>query len=279
MKHANRRTFLAAIDLDGTLFGPSGSVSDANLAALAQLVQRGFHLTLASGRHPRNMAEIATALPSVDWLVSCQGGEASDRSRTRIFRQEFMPDSTARELIEAGQAEGFGALVYTGVGERTPVDGPEIQRYRQISKTEVVPMQLDHLAAEHVFKVMWVAEASHIDAFLANGGRHKHQRPNTESLRSHACVFEHVPLGVSKATGVSVIAAELGIPSARVAAFGDAENDLALFRWAGFSVAMPQADAEVRGAASMVAPTGPQESAFARGVGVLLEKLGNDSAS
>lgn len=58
--------------------------------------------------------------------------------------------------------------------------------------------------------------------------------------------------GVSKATGVALLAADLGIDAADVLAVGDGTNDLGLFSWSGWSVAMGQAPERVRLAADEV---------------------------
>lgn len=63
------------------------------------------------------------------------------------------------------------------------------------------------------------------------------------------------PPGVSKATGIARIAEYYGVSSADTVVFGDAHNDLTMFAWAGYSVAMGQAVPEVRAAADEVAPS------------------------
>ena len=50
-----------------------------------------------------------------------------------------------------------------------------------------------------------------------------------------------LPAGVDKATGFRAALAELGLPSASVVGFGDAENDFAFLSLCGFSVAVANA--------------------------------------
>lgn len=261
---------LAAIDLDGTLFGHDGIIGEENQAALERLAAAGFGIVLASGRHAKNMAEIARGMPLVRGLVSCQGCEASDPERKRIYVQQFLRSADIAPVVAAGLEAGFGVIAYTENGERTPLDGPDIDRYRRITATPIDVVASTSLAAERVFKVMWIGSEPALDAFLARGGA-EHCRPAAaETVRSHREVFEFVPRGVNKATGAAALAREFGIPAARVVAFGDADNDVPLFDWAGFSVAMPHARAEVRRRATATAPAGCAESAFARGVELVL---------
>ncbi len=262
--------FLAAIDLDGTLFDHDGHVGAENLAALDQLVGHGYGIVLASGRHPRNMAAIAAALPQVRAIVACQGGEVCDRTRSRILAQHFMQPTDVALVVEAGLRAGFGVVAYTEDGEHTPAESPDVDRYRRIAKTVVECVPPAVFAAERVFKVMWIAEEARLEGFLATGGHQDCQPTAADSVRSHREVFEFGPRGVTKATGTAVVARELGIAPAQIAAFGDADNDVPLFAWAGFSAAMPHARPEVRRRATVTAPTGPTNSAFARSVELAL---------
>jgi hydroxymethylpyrimidine pyrophosphatase-like HAD family hydrolase len=76
------------------------------------------------------------------------------------------------------------------------------------------------------------------------------------------------PEGVSKASALERVRAELGVARQDTLAVGDGRNDLEMFAWAGRSVAMGQAEAEVRAAATQV--TGPVEQ---DGLAVVLEGL------
>ncbi len=262
--------FLAAIDLDGTLLGHDGIIGDENQAALERLAARGFGIVLASGRHAINMAEIASRMPLVCGLVSCQGCEASDPARRQIFAQHFLESADIGAAANTGLAAGLGVIAYTDAGERTLRDGPMIDRYRRITGTPIDEIPLEAVLRERIHKIMWIADEATLDAFLARGGANGCRPQGSDPVRSHREVFEFVPHGISKATGAAALAREFGVPAARIAAFGDAENDVPLFDWAGFSVAMPHARPEVRRRAKATAPAGDAESAFARGVDVLL---------
>jgi hydroxymethylpyrimidine pyrophosphatase-like HAD family hydrolase len=57
------------------------------------------------------------------------------------------------------------------------------------------------------------------------------------------------PVGVSKASGLEIVAGALGLSSEHVLAIGDGRNDIEMLRWAGRGVAMGQAVPEVHEAA------------------------------
>ena len=74
--------------------------------------------------------------------------------------------------------------------------------------------------------------------------------------------------GVSKASGLAVLCARRGIDRADVLAFGDMPNDLAMLEWAGRSVAVANAHAEVIAIADEVTASNDEG-----GVAQVLERL------
>jgi len=65
---------------------------------------------------------------------------------------------------------------------------------------------------------------------------------------------------------LDVVAKYYGIDPSEVLAFGDGNNDIDMFRWAGASVAMSHATVEAYAAATFVAPPGDPATCLARAV-------------
>jgi Cof subfamily protein (haloacid dehalogenase superfamily) len=74
-------------------------------------------------------------------------------------------------------------------------------------------------------------------------------------------MLEVLPAGASKGAGVRVLLDALGVCPSRVLAIGDAENDLGMLRLAGTSVAMGNANEEVRAAAGHVSAANDADGA------------------
>jgi Cof subfamily protein (haloacid dehalogenase superfamily) len=67
-------------------------------------------------------------------------------------------------------------------------------------------------------------------------------------------LIEVAAAGVSKGAVLAVLAAEWGIDAAETVAFGDMPNDLEMLQWAGMSVAMANAHADVAAVAREIGP-------------------------
>ena len=64
---------------------------------------------------------------------------------------------------------------------------------------------------------------------------------------------------VSKGSGLAFLAQHLGFASEHTVAFGDGENDLELLAWAGFAVAVENADEDLKPYADWICPAAEEE--------------------
>lgn len=259
---------LAAIDIDGTLVhGSNHVISEENRRAIVRMQREGMEVVLASGRHHSSMLKFAVQLPGVRWMVSSQGAEVSGVNRAEMLGQIFLEEPVARGAIALGRAQRFAIVVY-GIDGVFRLDNEKaIAPYAWVDGAKIPFVTDAQCAAMPLFKVMWVGADEEI-AKVA-------ELPEAAALdatqvRSHTYLYELLPRGATKGTGMGILAAHLGVRADEALAFGDAENDIPLFQWAGTSVAMPGQWEAAKAAATMVAPDGPPDTAFARGVEMVL---------
>ncbi len=81
-------------------------------------------------------------------------------------------------------------------------------------------------------------------------------------------IVELLPLGLTKATGLSLASRRLGVTAAETIAFGDMPNDIPMFRWAGYGVAMGNAHEQLRAVADEVTVGNDED-----GVAVVLDRV------
>jgi Cof subfamily protein (haloacid dehalogenase superfamily) len=261
---------LAAIDLDGTLLGPDHAISEANALAVQRLQAAGAQVVLASGRHYNTMHKYVASLPGVQWVVSCQGGEVSDSGRTTILSRNFLLPAEVAKTMDAGRARGFSTVVYTIEGVFTDSTSDyEMDFYTDLAGTRPGVVSRSELLARGIFKVIWMGES----ADLSRVASADVELPRIQAVRTNARFLEFMPADVSKASALATLAAHLGIQPAAAVAFGDGDNDIPMFKWAGTSVAMPHGWPLALARAKFIAPDGPAETALARGVKLILEHV------
>lgn len=255
------------MDLDGTLLGPDHTISDANAAAVRRLQASGAQVVLASGRHYHSMHKYVAALPGIQWVVSCQGGEVSDADRTNVLSRQFLTAATVGKILEAGRVRGFSTVAYTVEGVFTDTKSElEMSFYKDLAGLSPVVLAREELLAQPIFKVIWMGEPDDLSqTTLADV-----VTPFIQAVRTNKRFMEFMPAEVSKGTALDILAKRLGISPSEAVVFGDGDNDIPMFEWAGVSVAMAHGWPQARARAKLVTPAGPVETALARGVDMVL---------
>jgi hypothetical protein len=89
------------------------------------------------------------------------------------------------------------------------------------------------------------------------------------AVRSQSYYLDVTPPGCNKGTFVQAMAKRLGISTDAVATIGDMQNDLAMFRTSGLSIAMGNATDDVKQQATEVTSSN-QDEGFARAIEMIL---------
>ncbi len=255
------RPGLVALDIDGTLLkwvegvGTTyEQIPDATFDAVRRAYDAGAHIVLASGRSPHGMSRIADllGLPADRgdrlWAVASNGAVVFRYPPMEVVHEEVFD---ARPAVEAVLRERPGALVAVeerGVGYRVnrPFPAGELSG-------DMIPTEVADLVADHVSRVIIRDPDATADDFVELGARLGLH--GTDYVVGWTAWLDLSPVGVSKASGVELVADKLGVPREDVLAVGDGRNDIEMLRWAGRGVAMGQSVEEVRAAADHVTDT------------------------
>jgi HAD superfamily hydrolase (TIGR01484 family) len=256
------RPRLIALDIDGTLLSwieGQGTTYEEVPAAVRDAVRRahdaGAHVVLASGRSPHGMVAVADLLdlPGMDpdddgdplWVVASNGAVVFRYPPLEVVHEETFDARPAVEAILREHPSVLVAVEERGVGYRVNRPFPVGELSGDMVITEVAD-----LVADRVSRVIIRDPESTAEDFLDLArrlGLH-----GTDYVVGWTAWLDLAPVGVSKASGLAHVAAELGIDAADELAIGDGRNDIEMLRWAGRGVAMGQAVEEVREAADAV---------------------------
>lgn len=258
---------LAAIDLDGTLLGADLTISSENRRGLDRLRERGVEVVIATGRHYASIRPFLASLPMVNWLVSFQGAEVSDRERTTVLARHHLQRHEIDAVLAHARQAGGTYLAYSLDGILTDLaPNPDLDYYARLSGLAPQRVEPAELVRYPIFKILWIAAAEPLQAALAD----PHVGAGLEKVRTHHRILEFIPAGVTKASGLAALAQRLNIAPNEVATFGDAENDIPMFAWSGRSFAMAHGWPAAIAAAAHVTAPGPQETALSRAIDVVL---------
>lgn len=246
---------LIATDLDGTLVRSDDTVSAFTHEVLDRVRAAGIPVVGATGRGPRLTELTRNDIRAADYLVMAGGGRVVDQRDPGdpvVLRDERLPGHVVGELLAAIEAEvgPLTVMVEALDDHEAPLWGDHDPSWRYPAAVQVRP-RADCLGGT-VLKAFARAANRHVDALLAVAARIVPAELATVTQAGLGFI-EICPPGVDKATGLAVVAQNLGVDPADVLVFGDMPNDLPMFGWAGWSrVAVCNAHPLVRAAADEI---------------------------
>lgn len=258
---------LIATDLDGTLLRGDDTLSDRSRAALAMAVGRGARHLVVTGRPTPRVRPLLDELGSQGLAVCAQGAQLYDAGADRMVWSVTLDRElaeTALGKIEAEVGQVYAAVDQDGVDGLTLIE-PGYEMPHPTLPAVRVPRR-DDLWTEPISKVL-LRHPRLTDDGLAAAAVGAVGSLASVTMSGPGTV-ELQPRGVTKATGLALAAEYLGLPPSATIAFGDMPNDIPMFEWAAYGVAMANAHPELRAVADEVTLSNEED-----GVAVVLEKL------
>ena len=265
---------LGAFDLDGTVLRRNLRITQETIAALQRLREGGMRLVVATGRRFEDARDYAKRLGFGDRdPVICYGGSMVRRIDGETLLHRTLPRKLGIEVLEWAAARDLHVRVFVDGGIITSPDTPatleHLRRYEEPGVSTIEsPAEWLAEGGEEPTKLVIVDYPDKIGDWLeearsAFAGR-------LFVTRSLPHYVEIGGLEGTKSKALEFLCERWGIERDRVLAFGDADNDIDMLRYAGRGVAVGGMTGEVREAADEVVP-GVDEDGVARYVDKLLE--------
>jgi Cof subfamily protein (haloacid dehalogenase superfamily) len=279
---------LAAFDLDGTLLSRDLTITASTVESLQRLRGCGTRLVVATGRRFETAREHAARLGFTgEEPVVCYGGSMVRRLDGETLLRRTVAPELAPEILGWAGERGIHTRVLTDGEILLPSEPPEktggptaLERLR--SRDEPGVREVGDLAAwlgesgVAPIRIVFVDRPDRVEGWLAEA---------QEAFSGRAFVTRSLPhyvevgaLDGTKSRALSFLCGEWGIDPARTLAFGDADNDADMLRFAGLGVSVGGATREIRSAANAVAPP-VEEDGVARFLGELLDGRGTAASA
>ncbi|MGB2938867.1 MAG: HAD family hydrolase [Candidatus Dormiibacterota bacterium] len=257
---------MLALDVDGTLVGPSLEITPRNLDALRAAVAAGVHVVLATGRMFRSALPYAEAIGSREPIICYQGAVVRSREGELLREWPVDPESTAA-AVRFSREHVVHVNLYKDDNFYIEKESWGASRYAEVARIDpiLVPDLLE-LAAEGSTKIVYVDTPERLRQLEPELLRVI--EPRCRATFSLPEFLEVVAADVSKAAALEFVCKHVGVDPSAVLAAGDAPNDVEMFGFAGMTVAPRSAHPDVLAVAdAAVAP--PQED----GVAELVERF------
>ncbi|SBU99299.1 hypothetical protein YW5DRAFT_06192 [Streptomyces sp. Ncost-T6T-1] len=258
---------LVATDLDGTLLRGDDTVSERTREALAAATAAGAAHIIVTGRAVPWTRHILDDLGYEGLAICGQGAQVYHAGEHKLLTSLTLDRQLAGLALSKIEAEvgplhlaasrdGLEGEVLVGPGYQVQegplpylfVDDATEMWTAPLNKVYIQHPELDDDALAFAARA---AVGSLVDVVMAGAG-----------------VVEILPLGLSKATGLSLAARRLGVKAADTIAFGDMPNDIPMFGWAQHGVAMANAHDDLKAVAHEITASNEDD-----GIAVVLEEL------
>lgn len=230
-----RRPRLIATDLDGTFLTPDNTVSALNTEATRRAAEQGIPLVIATGRPTRWLGVLSELTAAHPQVIVSNGAAIFDLATGTIVRafplDPAVATQVASDLRRAIPGLTFG--IETGSRFGCEPQSPSLQA----GEPGVHHGALEDLLSAHgpVIKILGFHPHLTSDRLTALARETVGERLTL----THAAtgdpygMLELTAPGVTKATTLALLCAELGVDAREVAAFGDMPNDLEMLAWVG----------------------------------------------
>lgn len=257
-------TTLYVSDLDGTLLGPGPVLSAYSREALRSLIADGLLFTVATARTVPSiraiLGDLALPLP----VIELNGAFVSELATGRHLMVQALPRDVASVVIAAIRRRGLSAFITAfGDGEDhlyfTELANPAMAWFHdeKVAFGDPRLRAIDDLRIaldEQIVAVTLVADRDAMAALAA-----ELRAELADQLQLHLCENLYCPgwweLSIhdrraTKGSAIARLRQSLGLEASRLVVFGDAVNDLDMFRGADRAIAVENAVPEIVAAAS-----------------------------
>ncbi|MBX3707440.1 MAG: HAD family hydrolase [Pseudomonadales bacterium] len=261
-------TFKAlAIDLDGTLLVGEDLPED-NITALRAARDAGLQIIIATARWIQMAQRVEARIGLHGPAIACSGAQVHIPDLGRDIFDERLPEDFVEELYELCDTERCIATITVEDRVLVKLEGapaagsmpPEMHFVRQLRGADPSRPRVANIQGSGVYaRIRGELEPRYrgrVNFFDSIG-------PSGKTIMTLTSA------NASKGEALKRACAYLELDPSEVITFGDAENDIEMFRISGASVAMGQADERTRAAATFVTARN-DEAGVARAVERLL---------
>ena len=250
---------LIAIDVDGTLLSPAGRILPSTVEAIAWARSLGVRVVLCTGRSALEAAWLSRLAGCDDRAVCLSGGAIADAVTGAHLRQFPLPPEAAQTAMSIIQEYPFLCLdAFAGPHNLvTPLTRTAFETLQPNDCVHQFMVETEdpaaYVRAHHLTVCKLFAATTGPD--LTEAVDRLRSIPGLETVNCDGANLEVMAAGVSKGTGLRLLAEEWGIPMEEVMALGDSGNDVEMFSAVRMPVAMGNGSDAARAAARFVTDT------------------------
>jgi Cof subfamily protein (haloacid dehalogenase superfamily) len=255
---------LLLADVDGTLVTSDKVLTDRAVAAVRSLGEADVRFAITSGRPPRGMEMLVEPLELSTPMAAFNGGQLVTED-LQVLEQHVIPEHLVLPIAQLMRSYDLVVWLYRGTDWYVPdPKGPHVDREAWTVKFQPKVMDGIDALTDGVVKLVGVSDDHHAVA-TASSAAHDKFGDHVTAAASQPYYLDVTHPQANKGYVAQFLAKRFELEPEQIATIGDMPNDILMFAHAGLSIAMGNADPQVKRAARRVT-TSNEEEGFATAV-------------
>lgn len=267
-----------ALDMDRTALNSAGKLSDATVAAIQSLIGKGIHVVIASGRSFHSLPSDIMTIPGIEYAITGNGAavyrmtdsgsEEKSRRGKCIKRFLLIPDAVSHilDMVEKEPALTFEAFIEGhAYADREYIENP-VKFGASPQAVAYVKRTRQHINDIKSYIRAHIHDLDSIDIIVRDESQKKrlHNLITRQETRVYVTSSVKQLLEISdchagKHSGLAYVLDCLGLKPEQAAAFGDADNDIDMIRFAGTGIVMGNASESLKLHADFITKTNDED--------------------
>lgn len=242
---------LMLADVDGTLVTPEKILTPRAIAAVHALHKAGILFSVTSGRPPLGMAMLVEPL-HLEMPMAAFNGGALVTPDMGVIAQRVVPQTLVAPIAELMGTFKLDVWIYRGTDWFVPdPDGSHVKREAATVQFQPKVMRDIDRLTDDVLKIVGVSDDR--DA-VARAAAEAHDRfgEHVAASASQPYYLDVTHPDANKGAVAKYLAARYRLAGDEIATIGDMPNDVLMFAHSGLSIAMGNADPQVKRAARRI---------------------------
>lgn len=243
-------------DIDGTLVRTDKTLSEENIKWIHKAVtEKGVHFTLVSGRPSNGIIPFYQKMDITGPMSCFNGGTLLDENGV-IVDDHRMPHDLAMKLVDINDEVHADMIIFDGMTwcletRECYAYAPKLKIYRSDC---LVGNFRDLLQKFDTNKCIFISPDSTVLDKVEVLIRQRFDLATITYFRADD-YLEVMVSGYDKGTAIEALSRVYNVPTSQIMALGDADNDIAMLKVAGYSVSMANASKGAKDAARYLTDT------------------------
>ena len=245
-------------DVDGTLVTPDKVLTDRATDAVRRLDEADIRFAITSGRPPRGMAMLVEPLGLETPMAAFNGGQLVNPDLD-VLEQHVIPERLVSPIVALLASFDLDVWLYRGTDWYVPdPKGAHVDREAWTVKFQPKTMDgIDGLTHD-VAKLVGVSD-DHNAVAAASSEAHDRFGDHVAAAASQPYYLDVTHPLANKGRVAEDLAKRFALQPEQIATIGDMPNDVLMFAHSGLSIAMGNADSQVKRAARRVTKSNEEE--------------------